>query len=360
MIVTLTLIHFLGLMYIFTYLLPFISDSYNDNTYFFYHDVHKIEGLRQLPQVIKIGIMVVALTFYIIINISLTRAIYTPAGSIPTDREWDIREDVLTIFKKKNQLTENPLDLDIDRAFITQDDLKSTKKAMKYLEKSVNERYFGMNMSAIEVEHQLFNPPNSSWVIVKGVEENLALKFHKKYMELTKDKISDSPKSEKFTKARVYFEDKPQLEKISEHAKSEDNNDNENFEEHKRDEENNGEKDDEDSLITAGGELSDSKLTRDRNTLFPIFSKVYETKVDGSARIWIRCLKTKPDRCHHWSICNLCVKKMDHHCPWLNNCIGFSNYKYFFNTIFYCTLSSMLASATYWEVWGKITWWWRY
>ena len=179
MIVTLTLIHFLGLMYIFTYLLPFISDSYNDNTYFFYHDVHKIEGLRQLPQVIKIGIMVVALTFYIIINISLTRAIYTPAGSIPTDREWDIREDVLTIFKKKNQLTENPLDLDIDRAFITQDDLKSTKKAMKYLEKSVNERYFGMNMSAIEVEHQLFNPPNSSWVIVKGVEENLALKFHK-------------------------------------------------------------------------------------------------------------------------------------------------------------------------------------
>ena len=45
---------------------------------------------------------------------------------------------------------------------------------------------------------------------------------------------------------------------------------------------------------------------------------------------------------------------MDHHCPWLNNCIGFHNYKYFFNTIFYCTISSIIVSVTYWEVWGKL------
>ena len=52
-----------------------------------------------------------------------------------------------------------------------------------------------------------------------------------------------------------------------------------------------------------------------------------------------RCLRTKPDRCHHCSQCNKCILKMDNHCPWVANCIGFYNYKYFLNMLLYASLS---------------------
>jgi hypothetical protein len=58
------------------------------------------------------------------------------------------------------------------------------------------------------------------------------------------------------------------------------------------------------------------------------------------------CQQYKPARTHHCSDCQKCCLKMDHHCVWLNNCVGFGNYKFFYLTSFYGTLLCALVFAT--------------
>lgn len=61
----------------------------------------------------------------------------------------------------------------------------------------------------------------------------------------------------------------------------------------------------------------------------------------------------KPLRCHHCRRCNRCVMKMDHHCYWINNCVGFRNIKYFILTLFYGSLGSVYMLFAFI---GR--WWW--
>lgn len=34
-----------------------------------------------------------------------------------------------------------------------------------------------------------------------------------------------------------------------------------------------------------------------------------------------RCEMMRPPRAHHCRICKKCIKRMDHHCPWINVCL---------------------------------------
>jgi len=74
--------------------------------------------------------------------------------------------------------------------------------------------------------------------------------------------------------------------------------------------------------------------------------ELVEKKKDGQRRHCKWCAKYKPDRCHHCRNCKMCILKMDHHCPWIYNCVGFRNHKYFFLFVFYAALDCHLIVWT--------------
>src|SRR2546421_2458895 len=57
------------------------------------------------------------------------------------------------------------------------------------------------------------------------------------------------------------------------------------------------------------------------------------------------CDTLKPARSKHCSICKHCVSRCDHHCVFINKCVGYGNYHYFLTLLL--TTGIMLSYSVY-------------
>ena len=73
-----------------------------------------------------------------------------------------------------------------------------------------------------------------------------------------------------------------------------------------------------------------------------------------TTRICKHCHRVKPPRAYHCSICRQCVIKMEHHCPWINNCVGVLNHKFYLLFCWFMWVGTGYMLVSLWPLFSNI------
>jgi palmitoyltransferase ZDHHC4 len=97
-------------------------------------------------------------------------------------------------------------------------------------------------------------------------------------------------------------------------------------------------------LLIYAATTSDSAIITPANHEMNMHLYPYDYAIFHPGNTCRTCHLLKPARSKHCGICKTCVARQDHHCIWLNNCVGRTNYGHFLNLLLSLTLMLMYGA----------------
>lgn len=83
-------------------------------------------------------------------------------------------------------------------------------------------------------------------------------------------------------------------------------------------------------------------IEKDLSHVLDKFAKHGVPIVSGEPRLCTTCYVKRPLRSKHCASCGVCVARMDHHCIWINRCVGYGNHRLF---MIFVLLHALLIAA---------------
>jgi hypothetical protein len=93
-------------------------------------------------------------------------------------------------------------------------------------------------------------------------------------------------------------------------------------------------------------EIYDPRTQTYRSRMPPRYFDIILRGVPFKVKYCTTCNIYRPPRTTHCAVCENCIERFDHHCPWIGNCIGKRNYWLFYSFVTSITILTSFVLAT--------------